>query len=251
MRFLFGWFALIVAGAALAGPPDAARRSDIVFLGEVHDNPAHHAVQADWVAALRPTALVLEMLPEAIDVTAPVEIKALSAVWDAGGWPDFALYRPIFEAAPQAAVKGAGVSREMLRAVRETPLAETPDAALFGLDQPLPPEEQAAREALQHAAHCDALPPEMLPMMVDMQRLRDAALARAAVAALDRFGPPIAVITGNGHARRDWGAASIIDGVTIFALGQGEAGTPPQGLFDLTLDAPAVDRPDPCAAFTK
>ena len=37
--------------------------------------------------------------------------------------------------------------------------------------------EQAAREAEQMAAHCDALPEDILPGFVEAQRLRDAALA--------------------------------------------------------------------------
>ncbi len=55
-------------------------------------------------------------------------------------------------------------------------------AARFGLDAPLPEDEQAAREAEQAEAHCGALPAEMLPGMVEAQRLRDAALARAVAA---------------------------------------------------------------------
>jgi hypothetical protein len=61
------------------------------------------------------------------------------------------------------------------------------------------------------------------------------------------------VITGNGHAREDWGAPHALriaaPDVTYFTIGQGEAGQMPDGGFGLTLDGPTVDRGDPCDAF--
>ena len=45
--------------------PEDLPRADVVLLGEVHDNPAHHAFQAEAVAYLAPRALVFEMLTPA------------------------------------------------------------------------------------------------------------------------------------------------------------------------------------------
>ncbi|MFU8833949.1 ChaN family lipoprotein [Roseovarius autotrophicus] len=234
---------------------------DVVILGEVHDNPAHHAEQAARVSALQPRALVFEMLmPEQAALVTPDLIADADAMekalgWAESGWPDFAMYHPIFAAAPEAAIYGAQIPREAVRAVLEDGPAETfgEGAAAYGLTDPLPPEKQAAREALQLAAHCDALPKGMLPGMVAVQRLRDAALARATVAAMAETGGPVAVITGNGHARRDWGVpaylAHVAPDLDVFVLGQTEDGAPLQGGFDEVLSAPAAERPDPCAAF--
>jgi uncharacterized iron-regulated protein len=246
---------------ALAVTSQAALAQDVAILGEVHDNPAHHAEQAARVAALEPKALVFEMLtPEQAARVTPALIADAAAMaevldWDAGGWPDFALYHPIFAAAPDARIYGAQVTREAARAVFETGPAEAfgPEADAYGLSEPLPPEEQAAREALQMAAHCDALPAEILPGMVAVQRLRDAVLARAVVQAMAETGGPVAVITGNGHARRDWGVPAYLGRVApdldVRVLGQTEAGAPLEGGFDEVLSAPAVERPDPCANF--
>ena len=245
-------------------PPvdEAAQQAGIVFLGEQHDNPAHHAVQAAWVGELQPSALVFEMLTQeqASRVTPDnrKEQDSLEAIleWNASGWPDFSMYYPIFVAASEARIVGAAVPRAQVRGLMEADLAEVlgPDvSARFDLNAPLPDAQQTEREALQREAHCNALPDEMLPMMVDVQRLRDAALAEAALTAFAQSGGPVVVITGNGHAREDWGAPFLVrtaaPDVAVFALGQGEAGQAPAGGFAVVVDGPPVDRGDPCDAF--
>lgn len=251
-------FVALVFGLSFALPVAA---QDVVVLGEVHDNPAHHALQAARVAELEPSAIVFEMLTPAQAGKALPDLRgdpaalAKALEWSNSGWPDFAMYYPIFAAAPKAAIYGAQVPREEARAVFEGGLAASfgKDAAVYGLDRALPEQEQAAREALQMSAHCDALPPDILPGMVKIQRLRDAALARAVLNALDETGGPVAVITGNGHARRDWGMPAVLafarGGLEIVVLGQTEDDGPLEGEFDEVISAPAVDRPDPCAAF--
>ncbi|NCQ24336.1 MAG: hypothetical protein COW54_13570 [Rhodobacteraceae bacterium CG17_big_fil_post_rev_8_21_14_2_50_63_15] len=238
-----------------------ARAQDVVILGEIHDNPAHHAVQAERVAKLKPRAIVFEMLTEAQagrvtpDLRNDAEALAEALDWRTSGWPDFSLYHPIFTAAPEATVYGALVSRDGARAVFEEGLTAYfgDDAPLYGLDRDLPAEEQSAREAVQRAAHCDALPEEILPGMVAVQRLRDAVLARAVVQAVEATGGPVAMITGNGHARIDWGVPSYLARVApdleVWTLGQTEEAQALDGGFDEVVSAPAVDRPDPCAAF--
>jgi uncharacterized iron-regulated protein len=243
----------------LLAAPVAAQ--DILVLGEVHDNPAHHTVQAARVTEFAPKALVFEMLaPDdaamaTSDVRGDADALAHLLDWAASGWPDFSYYYPIFLAAPQAAIYGAGVPRANTSDVAQIGLAAVfgADAAAYGLAGPLPAPQQAAREQLQADAHCDALPPEMLPLMVDIQRLRDAVLARVALAALAQTGGPVVVITGNGHARGDWGMPAIIERVApdvdIDTLGQGEDGIAPDGTFDEVVHAPAPERGDPCDAF--
>lgn len=251
------WVALSAFGAA-AEIPKAAYEAQIVVLGEQHDNPAHHARQAEWVAELQPEALVFEMLTPGQAARAAQgwsDQQSLDALigWSQSAWPSFDMYYPIFAVAPNAVIYGAQVPREELSARLAQPLARDPLAAPFGLDTPPDPQEQMAREALQARAHCDALPQDLLPMMVDAQRLRDAALADASLRALRATGGPVVVITGNGHARSDWGMPALLafaaPDVAVFALAQGEDGDRVSGNFALTLDAPAPARGDPCAAF--
>jgi uncharacterized iron-regulated protein len=234
--------------------------ADVVILGELHDNPTHHAHQARAVAALAPKALVFEMLTPEAAARMPDALPDAARLgqilgWDASGWPDFTLYYPIFAAAPSARIYGAEVTRsEARRAMKEGPIATFgPEAAAYGLTTPLPPADQAAREAEQAAAHCNALPPELLPGMVDIQRLRDAALARAVVQAMADTGGPVAVITGNGHARRDQGLvvplARVAPDLTVLSIAQFETEAPISPAHDLWLITPAAPRDDPCLAF--
>lgn len=242
--------------------PESAQAADVIFLGEVHDNPAHHAVQAAWVGALQPKAVVFEMISPALaariteDVREDSEVLEMVLAWEESGWPDFEMYFPIFNAAPGAAIFGGGIPREEVEPVMNGDFSVffSPDEVrLLGLDQSLPDHEQAERESLQATAHCDALPAEVLPAMVAVQRARDAALAHAVLRAVNQGLTPVAVITGNGHIREDWGApatlAQAAPHLEIFTLVQSEEGSAPDGGFDLMLDATAPDRPDPCAAF--
>lgn len=246
--------------SALADPLNGAQ-AEIYLLGEVHDNPAHHQVQAEAVAAIAPRAIVFEMLTEPQagrvrdDLLQDPDDLADVLDWAASGWPDFALYYPIFAAARGAKVYGAAVPRKEARTAMQIGVAHSfgDQASAYGLTEELDAEQLADRLNLQMAAHCNALPLDLLPGMVDLQRLRDANLAQAALEALESKGGPVVVITGNGHARKDWGVPSYIarvaPDVQVFALGQGEDGAPPEGTFDLVLDAEGVDREDPCLAF--
>ncbi|MGR3761840.1 ChaN family lipoprotein [Roseobacteraceae bacterium NS-SX3] len=241
------------AAAALAG-------ADVAILGEVHDNPAHHRNQAALIEALRPRAVVWEMLTGAQAASLTPELLADPAdlaealEWESSGWPPFALYAPVFAAAAQARHYGAWLPRAAAGEAMQQGAAAAfgPEAARYGLDRPLPADEQAAREADQMAAHCNALPAQMLPGMVEVQRLRDAMLAAAVVKALEETGGPVAVITGNGHARTGRGLAVYLaqarPATRVMSLGQAEAGQI-AGRFDLLLDAPPAERPDPCDAF--
>lgn len=255
MRHALALMILILGLPAWAGPFDA----DVVVLGEAHDNPHHHARQAEIVAELQPAALVFEMLTEgqALAHIPGADEATLAAAfdWSVSGWPAFSMYYPIFAAAPEARVFGAGVPRAAARQAMSDGLAFTfgIGAGAYGLNDPLSRDQQETREALQMAAHCDALPVDLLPAMVDIQRLRDAQLAKMALRAYQLTGGPVVVITGNGHARTDWGMPvylrRVASEISIVSLGQGEDGQPPAGTFDVIEDAPSIARPDPCAAF--
>lgn len=268
LKPLLAGVALALAGAApsVSAAPDTAWTAplaghDVVLLGEIHDNPAHHTRQAEAIAALSPKAVVFEMLsPEQAALLAggiPQDATEAAALldWATSGWPDYAMYHPVFLASRDAAIYGAALPRDQVRAAVFGNAADLfgAEAAQFGLDQPLPTQEQSEREAMQMSAHCDALPADMLPGMVAAQRLRDAHFARVTLQALAETGGPVAVITGNGHARKDWGMpvylAAAAPEARVITLGQFEDTPDPDAPFDVTLSAPPAERPDPCLAF--
>ena len=260
---------VLSAGAA---PLDADRAAalpaaDVYVLGEVHDNPAHHRGQGAVVAAVRPTAVVFEMLtPDQAAhwdpaLTSSPDVLDGALGWTASGWPDPAIYMPLFGAIPTgAAVIGGALEPEDVRSAvgigaRAVLDAAHPGAAArFGLDEPLAPEEQAAREAEQQAAHCGVLPEDLLPGFVEAQRLRDAALAHAVLQALEAHGPPVVLVAGNGHARTDWGVPALlahaVPDVAVLSIGQYEegAGADPVDMAVVT-PGPPESRANPCATF--
>ena len=266
----------MILAAALAAAPAFANEitpgdfgalpaADVIVLGEVHDNPAHHENQRAALEALRPKAIVFEMLsPEQAALITPQtrgdrDALAKALEWADSGWPDFSMYYPLM-VTTDARIFGAALpSAEVRRAFADGAASVFgPEAAAYGLDQPLLADMQAEREALQFAAHCDAMPMDMMSGMVEAQRLRDAAFARTVVQAHAATGGPVALITGNGHARKDWGVPAALalaaPQLSLISVGQFEndgedgAGRPS---FDYWLVTGATKRGDPCAAFAK
>lgn len=233
---------------------------DIYVLGEVHDNPAHHAEQARLVGLLAPKTVIWEMLsPEQAEAMAGVDLKDQAALgtaldWANSGWPDFAMYHPIFEASSTATHEGATVPRADLRKAIEEGAEVTLGSKAEGWHMgPLAEAEQEARNDDQRVAHCNALPEMMLPGMVEAQRMRDFAMAHLAAEAVAEGRGPVVVITGSGHARKDWGVPALIakarPELKVWSLGQGE-GALTDGPYDAQLTALSPEREDPCLAFS-
>ncbi len=104
----------------------ALANARFVLLGEIHDNPDHHRLQARLIDALvskgRRPAIVFEMIPANLQAELDHHVqggvreastlgKALR--WEERGWPDWTIYQPIAEAALSAALplKAGGTRR--------------------------------------------------------------------------------------------------------------------------------------------
>lgn len=130
-----------------------ARAADIVIIGETHDNPDHHRLQAMVISELEPTAVVFEMInPEQGTMITPALVAdqdALSSAleWDTSGWPDFEMYYPLFVAADGAPIYGAAIPLDDARkAMRQgTTQVFRGFAPRFDLHQSLPEDQQSAR----------------------------------------------------------------------------------------------------------
>ena len=122
----------------------------------------------------------------------------------------------------------------------------------FGLSKALLDDEQTLLEQEMQDGHGGALPPEMLPWFVDQQWFCDAVFARATLNALDITDGPIVVITGDGHARTDWGMPAYLTvaarDVAVLSIGQ-ITGAQEASTFGLWRVTDPINCPNPCHAF--
>lgn len=241
------------------------RDADLVIIGEQHDNPAHHEKQANIIAALEPNGLGFEMVPRAKETALyqariTGEDAGAALDWANSGWPEWSLYKPLFDAAPGAVVTGGDLGRDAtsLAVTSGAATAFGSGAARYGLDRPLPEETLALMTEEQKNAHCGALPAEMLPGMVEAQRLRDAAFADAALRLVEEGFTPAILITGNGHARTDRGsplylkqAAPALKVISIGQIEVREGESDNAAPFDIVIYSAPFDRGDPCEALIR
>jgi uncharacterized iron-regulated protein len=252
-----------------------------VLLGERHDNPDHHRVQAALVRALLATGrrpvVVFEMFT-ADD--APAIARHLTAAprdaagladavdWKRSGWPDWAYYQPIVQAALDAGVPivAGNLPPATVRALARGNRAALAQnlAARYALDQPLPGGGQAALTAEIREAHCGHLPATRIEGMVLAQRARDAMLAESMLTAAR---DTAVLIAGNGHVRSDRGVPiylrarapettiatlaplEVRDGWTRPADYEAAVGGPLP--YDWVWFTPRMDDVDPCARFRR
>jgi len=269
-----------VAADATLTPEELRRRlasAPRVLLGERHDQPDHHRLQAWLVRGLvesgRRPDLVFEMLlPSQAEAFArhraesPDDVDGAGAAmaWEERGWPDYALYRPLFATALAAdlPVVGAAPAAEELRIVARGDAASlAPERReALGLDRPLPPPQAEAIADEIRRGHCGHAPEHALPGMVRVQQARDGAFASALLeAGGDADGAVL--VAGNGHVRRDHGVPARIDErapgtrTVAVALLEVDAERPAPadyadaGRFDYVWFTPRVDEVDPCERF--
>lgn len=254
----------------------AVRSAGFVLLGETHDNPDHHALEARLVrvaAQGRKPAIVFEMLDAgqqaALDAAPRTPDAIAEAVnWSHSGWPDFSLYRPVFEAALEAGlpiVAGNFTKAQMRAIVMEGAAKAPPEIAALLRRQAEPAAEVAeAERAEMRADHCGQLPETMLAPMVLAQHARDAQLA-ARTAASE---PGAILVAGSGHVRSDRGVpvhlTLLAPGRRLVSVAFVEVSPGMQSAqqlasqfsasrlpFDFAVFTPAAEREDPCKAFEK
>ena len=264
-------------------PPELARRlaaADVVLLGERHDNPDHHRLQAwslgEVIAAGRRPVVAFEMVgPEqapALDrfrQDHPADVDGLAGAldWAHGTWPDWSNYRPLFAEAIGAnlTIRPANLAYDTLRAVARGGNLSVEDRRRYRLDQPLDAATAEAMAVEIRESHCGQLPEPVVPAMVDVQRARDAAMAHAVA---DDAPNGAVLIAGTGHTRSDRGVpahlAALAPGRSVFSLAfvevadgrldpaaYGDPWGSPSPPFDALWFTPRANDDDPCAAMTE
>jgi len=189
-----------------------ARSAEVVYLGEVHDNAHHHAHQRRVLEAMlgagaRPV-VAFEML--AADRQAAVD-RALEAAggaadldaalgWSKTGWPDFAMYWPLFDLARRSTLRvmAADLDVAVARRIAREGLSALPDGARLRSLLPPDPAREAAIARTIRTGHCDLLPERHIPTMVESWHARNVSMARRLAEALAQT-PQVVVIAGRGH----------------------------------------------------
>ena len=258
----------------------AAATARFVLLGEKHDNPDHHQIQAAVLRAILATSrrpiVAFEMFtPDDAPAlarflgTAPRDATGLGAAvdWKNNGWPDWAYYQPIAQAALDAGVPivAANLTQATARALARGQRAALPAnlAEHYALDQPPSAALQAALTTEIREAHCGHFPADRVDGMVLAQRARDSALAESLVAGADGG----VLIAGTGHVRNDRGVPAYlrrrVPDATIATLAPLEVRTEwtqPSDYarayggalpFDWVWFTPGMDDDDPCARFRR
>lgn len=270
----------VQAGTAISEADLVARIAPARYrlLGEVHDNPQHHALRARLLSGVartgREPAVVLEQFDLGYD---PALVKAQAAGVDAEGlagageldrrawaWP---LHKPIIEAALAAGlpIHAGNAPRDAFDAlIRRDDRSAIAPSLLARLSASRWTEQQARalREDIIEG-HCRKLPETLVPRMAVAQRLRDAAMADALSRSATRDGAIL--IAGNGHVRRDLGVpvylttagAGDVVSVGLIEMMPAQLGAPDAGRtaaathpgFDYLWLTGAIERADPCAGF--
>ena len=248
----------------------AARAAHWVLLGEKHDNPEHHRLQARMVAAVagsgRKPAVVWEMAgPDQAEALAAARLETVDTLgaaldWEARGWYTWAIYQPIAEAALRHGLKmyPGNPSTETTRTVgRGEALSPAVEERLDwgrGYDA----DQLAALTDLLAASHCGALPESAFGPMAEVQRLRDAWMASSLRAA--DTGAGAILIAGTEHVREDrgvpWRLEAPVFSLALVEVSEGEdlaenyyAFDP--NLFDFVWFTAKVEEQDFCAQFRK
>ncbi len=241
----------------------AVRETNLVLMGETHDNLEHHRLQRELLGQMLATgrrpALVMEQFDRefqsGLDAERARAGHTAESVLDAGrfdkrGWSVDG-YRPLVELALQYELPliAANVSRNDARAIVRDPAK----AALPPVGKPV---EDALAADIERS-HCGERPaPALLAGMVAAQRARDLAMAQALSTQVTRGA---VLIAGGGHVRADRGAPLYMKErplVVVFLEVDAERHSLKEYLdgefstaksFDFVWFTERAARPDPCA----
>jgi uncharacterized iron-regulated protein len=205
-----------IAPATLARELAAA---DIVLIGETHDNPDHHNLQAWIIRELlrkgRKPTIAMEMIgadqqPQLANYLGR-QGATPEGLGDALGWnkhwPDWNIYLPIARAAfdNKLPIVPADADADRIDQVGRSGLNSLVDTERqrLGLTAALSSADTAALLSEIKQAHCGLLPGGDIEPMSQVQRFRDAAIADNLLTAAAKSSGGVVLIAGAGHVRTD------------------------------------------------
>lgn len=256
----------------------AVAKARFVVLGETHDNPDHHRLQAQLLKAIvragRRPVVAFEMLDltqqQALAEFLEGESDDAAALgpavgWADTGWPAWSMYAPIAEVALANDLKivAANLPADKVKAVavKGYDALEPGRVEALGLHKPWPESRRETLRQVLYVGHCKLVPKSALTGMMHAQRARNAIMAERMIATAGSGGAVL--ITGAGHARQDFGVplnlrhgapeASIVSIAFIEVrpskhkpAAYAARFSVPRLPFDYVLFTPAAKRKDPC-----
>jgi uncharacterized iron-regulated protein len=247
---------------------DRARNAEVVYLGELHDNAQHHAIQARILETLladgsRP-ALAFEMVPETRQAALEAAVRSgadpgevnRQLEWSAQGWPDFAMYWPLFELARKSGlpVIATDLDPAVNRRIGRNGLgAAGQDSARLRSAMPDDPTRDKAIAQRFRDAHCNQISESRAMRMLESWYARNVVMARRVSDALTQA-PQVVVIMGRGHASP--GAVTeqlraLRPGTRQLVVGffEGQADKLVGEIADVVWITPSRPHADPCLSF--
>ncbi len=220
--------------------------ADEVLLGEKHDNPDHHRLQAEELRAASASTDKPLLVWELLEKTEST-------------WPPWEDYAPIHDVAVALKLPMIGTAwprAEMRALVRDPERLEKE----LGSAATLPAPARASLLEELRRDHCGHLPEPMVLAMELAQRLKDATMAAKMTSSKRAV-----LIAGNGHVRNDRGVPFYFAGsknvVSIGHLEVETGVTDPRAYasvmgatklpFDYVVFTPRATDEDPCEAFRK
>jgi len=257
-------------GDQFASLTELAGAAEVVGIGEAHDNPAHHSLQSLLLermagAGQRPV-VAFEMLAEdqqgALDralaeATSAADLAA-RLQWRTRGWPDFAMYYPLFQTARRyrLPVLAADLNAEARRVISHGGLGALPAADRILVASRLP--EDSARESALlrqiEAVHCGRLPAGAEGPLAEAWHARNVTMARRIAGAL-ADGRKVVLITGRAHLALDavpGQLEALRPGTRVLVIDLVERpDTRPLANAALVITTATVSRPDECAELRR
>jgi len=262
------------------------RTASFVLLGEKHDNVDHHRIQAWLLKRMvqdgRRPAVAFEMFTTDQEETLDAHLAAHpgdaaglgeALAWAESGWPDWGLYQPVVQTALDAGAPllAASLPRGTLRAIASQGFDAlgAEQVRALGLEQPLPPEENARLRVEIMENHCNQLPESMIDPMVTITAAKDAVMAAAMLRGARMAGrDSAALVAGGGHARADrgvpWHLRRMAPGRSAVAVGLLEViqdEVDPAAYvaafhtdampFDFVWFTPRTDESNPCEVYAE
>jgi uncharacterized iron-regulated protein len=242
---------------------------DYILLGEAHNNPDHHSLQAEVINALvssgKKPSVVMEMLSQQSWQDQPLRWNKLFELQTRAemlneGWP-WSLYEPILTAVVQHQLElfaGNISSEELHRWANDKGDDEENDVAS---EYAYSAENFATLKKNIIAFHCGHANQGFVSFMSRAQMQRDNVM----VSSLINKDLPVVFIVGSGHVRNDYAVPmqlrrkykqSSYLSVAFIAVQEGKDN--PQdylqelpGLYDILYFTPSHTNEDPCVKFRK